>query len=368
MNKINEHDKIETKLSKVISRLISLDETQISSPKELSLEEQKKVGYFARDFGMGHWDWPQGIGIFGLNILDKDYSEYIKSWAKKEIDKGLPLPNINTICPLMTLMEFPEYEDLSLNWVKKVLENFNRTKEGGLQHDTTGDTKDKLTINSNQLWVDTTFMTVLFLQKMGQKYQQQNWIDEANYQLLLHIKYLLNVKTKLFAHGWDFQVENNFGSIFWCRGNSWMTMAIPLFLENSKDTLPESLRKYLEGVFKNQVDKLVSLQDDKTGLWHTILDDESSYLETSGSSGILAGIALGISQNCLSGKKYHFVLEKGLQGLLQQIDDDGTVIGVSAGTAISNDSTDYKNIIVQPMAYGQALMIFALAKILEVKE
>ena len=45
---------------------------------------------------------------------------------------------------------------------------------------------------------------------------------------------------------------------------------------------------------------------------------------------------------------------KAVEGLLGQIDKDGTVLGVSAGTSAGYDADHYKNIMIMPMAYGQS--------------
>lgn len=360
--------RIEKALTKVVDQLIELKQIDGDAFQELSVEEQQKIGYFARDFGMGHWDWPQGVGIFGLSQFGEKYQEYIVDWGLTEIGKGLPLANINTICPLLTLMDHSEFETLSLKWADEVMTKFNRTKEQGLQHDTTGATKDMLTINEGHLWADTIFMTVLFLAKMGRRHNRPEWIQEAIYQVLLHVKVLLDKETKLFCHGWDDQQNDNLGSIYWCRGNSWLTMGIPLFLQYTEETLDSGTKRFLIGVYQNQVSALMALQDQETGLWHTLLEDSTSYIETSGSAGIVAGIYVGIEGGYLEADRYLKECSMAVAGLLSSIDEEGTVTRVSAGTAISREPENYKQIIRKPMAYGQALMIFALVSVLNTQE
>ncbi len=356
---------IEKGINRVVEKLITLDEIDGSEYSNLTIEEQQKIGYFSRDFGMNHWDWPQGVGLFGLSQLGNQYQEYITNWAEIEIGKGLPVPNINTVCPLLTIMDHPEYETLSLQWAELVMNKFERTTERGLQHNTTGLTKEKINRNHEQIWADTIFMTVLFLGKIGKKYQHQEWIDESIYQVLLHTKYLFDRKIGLFYHGWDFSKSSNFGANFWCRGNSWLAMGLPLFIDYMADELSEPDKKYLIQIYKNQVNALLSLLDEKENLWHTLLDDPTSYTETSGSAGILAGIYMGLNSGILPDEPYAEKTEDVLKALLRNIDEDGTIRGVSAGTAISHDREDYKNIIVKPMAYGQAMMLCALAESLK---
>ena len=51
-------------------------------------------------------------------------------------------------------------------------------------------------------------MTVLFLNRMGQTYKRQEWIDESIHQVLMHIKYLYDKQSGLFYHGWTFNERN----------------------------------------------------------------------------------------------------------------------------------------------------------------
>ena len=112
------------------------------------------------------------------------------------------------------------------------MECIPRTREGGFQHVTSanGD-RQGVRLNESEMWIDTLFMTVLFLNRMGQKYGKQEWIDESIKQVLMHIKYLYDTHTGLFFHGWSFNRMDNFGGVFWCRGNSWFTLGILDYLD-----------------------------------------------------------------------------------------------------------------------------------------
>ncbi|XHU85368.1 glycoside hydrolase family 105 protein [Peribacillus muralis] len=344
----------------------------LKRPKnEASLKEggeAEKIGYFPRDFGMEEWDWPQGVGLYGLKNLARDdyfpnYSEFIKDWAENQIHRGLPLKNINTTAPLLTLMDVENMENLALEWVDWVYHHAPRTKENGLQHVTSGDTKNELKLHEGQIWIDTLFMVVLFLSKMGVKYDNQAWKDEAVHQFNLHIKYLFNQKESLFYHGYDFENEHHFSEVHWCRGNSWFTLAVPEFIDMMKGQISEDKRQMIVKTYQSQVNRLVELQSE-TGLWHTILDDPDSYTEVSGSAAITAGMLKGMRYGLLD-CSYLEVCHKSVQAILKNISEDGTVLNVSAGTAIGKEKEDYKRIIIAPTAYGQALAIVLLSEVLE---
>lgn len=371
--KVLEHDKITEKLNLVIDKLLNLDGPE--NEEELAKNGGEAIGYFKRDFGIQEWDWPQGVGLYGLLKVMKcnrtdSYHDFLYKWFKDNIAQGLPSKNINTTTPLLTLAEFndscqdKEFEALCLKWADWLMNCLPRTEEGGFQHVTSAN-GDRLGVrlNENEMWIDTIFMTVLFLNKMGQKYHRQDWIDESIHQVLMHIKYLYDKQSGLFYHGWTFNERNNFGGIFWCRGNSWFTAGILEYLEMFSQTpLNAGVKQIILDTYKAQVKSLKRLQS-KSGLWHTVLDDSDSYEEVSGSAAIAAGILKGIRLGILD-DSYRECAVKAVDAILKNIDTDGTVLNVSGGTGMGYDKEHYKNILIAPMAYGQSLTILALTEAL----
>lgn len=362
---------IQEKLDLVIEKLMHLD----GPDNEEDLKNGgEAIGFFRRDFGITEWDWPQGIGLYGLLKMmqfqgTEKYKEFLHQWFKQNIAQGLPSRNINTTTPLLTLADLnesyrdPEFENLCVSWAKWLMECIPRTREGGFQHVTSanGD-RQGVRLNESEMWIDTLFMTVLFLNKMGQKYQNQEWIDESIHQVLMHIKYLYDTHTGLFFHGWSFNRMDNFGGIFWCRGNSWFTLGILDYLEMFKGSLNKGVKTFVLDTYKAQVKALKELQSD-SGLWHTVLTDTSSYEEVSGSAAITAGILKGIRMGVLD-DSYLPCAEKAVRAILNNIAADGTVLKVSGGTGMGYDAEHYKNILIAPMAYGQSLTILALVEAL----
>lgn len=366
---------IEEAVRRVSDRLKNLqrpDWEQAALGEVTGAEERRHLGLFPRDFGMEPWDWPQGVGLYGMQKFykatgDKTIEEYLCSWFAGHM-KDIPRRNINTTCPLLTLADYagkdPAYEQLCNDWAKWLMEELPRTKERGFQHTTTKDAAaGTLNMNENQIWIDTLFMTVLFLAKWGVHTGNKAYMEEAEHQFLMMIKYLYEKKAGLFYHAWSFTEMGNFGEVFWCRGNSWYTAASMDFIQTMGEHLDGAIKEILIDTFKAQVDRLRELQD-SGGLWHTVLDDPDSYVETSGSAAITYGILRGIHTGVL-GREYEDTAKKALEGILGQIAEDGTVKMVSAGTAVGRDAEHYKGIRIAPMAYGQSLCIMALAEALQ---
>ncbi len=329
--------------------------------------EAERRGYFARDFGMDEWDWPQGVGLYGLAKIgayfgDERFAEYARPWMAARFEQGLPSRNINTTAPLLSLMELEEAEALSLEWAEWLASGLPRTEENGYQHVTTGSTSSELTLNENEIWIDTLFMAILFTAKMGIKHDREDWRQASLHQLLLHIKYLYDRKTGLFYHGWHFTGRHNFSEAFWCRGNGWFTLGLPEYIDLMRPYLDEGVLLYLTQTFRSQSEALLSLQQ-PGGLWPTLLDEPDSYTETSGSAAIAAGLLLGVRRGLLP-EQYAEPAMRTVSAVLERIDAAGVVEGVSAGTPIGKLRGDYARIVTAPMAYGQALAIVLLGEAL----
>lgn len=361
------------KIHLVMDKLMNLGGADYENDRSVGKEEASR-GIIARDFGIEEWDWPQGVGLYGLLKLqrfygDNRYLEFFDSWFENNLKKGLPSKNINTTAPYLVLAELlddlknPEYEKLCLDHAHWLMTGLPKTKEGGFQHVVTaiGD-RDGILLNEGEMWIDTLFMAVLFLNKMGHRFQNQEWIGEALHQVLLHIKYLYDKHTGLFYHGWSFLLNNNFGGVFWCRGNSWFTYGILEFIESYEGTIDHGLLTYLTDTFKAQVNALIGLQA-PSGLWHTVLTDPSSYEEVSGSGAIAGGILKGIKMGILD-ESYYVCADRAVKAVCKNIGEDGTVLNVSAGTGMGYDEDHYKNITIRPMAYGQSLALISLVEAL----
>ena len=338
---------IEEKLEKVVQSIINPD-----SNKDILLNMEK-------------WDWHQGVALFALYLYSKEKNDsrtkkYLFDWFDFQIKKGLPQKNINTVCPLLTLSYLyeetknPNYFSILEEWLAFLLNELPKTEENGFQH---------LCIdnpNNIQLWADTMYMSVLFVAKMGSLTNNKNCIEESIRQYLVHIKYLTDNSTGLMYHAWNFEGRHNFGKILWARGNSWYTAGLVEYL--GMVDINKGTYNYLITTLQQQVIALEKYQDN-SGLWKTVINDESSYTETSSSSAFTYGILKAIRLNLIP-EKYIECATKAIKGIINQIDDDGIVKGVSAGTCVGWNSEYYKKIPVKPMPYGQSMAILALVEAL----
>lgn len=312
------------------------------------------------------WEWTQGVGLFGFwkyfeFTKNEHYLDILVKYYDRQLEIGLPGKNVNTVAPLLPLSFLAEhtgnekYISICIEWAEWIMKDFPRTKEGGFQHVTSD------SVNEQELWDDTLFMTVLFLANIGRITKNQKYQEEAVYQFMVHAKYLADRKTGLWYHGWTFIENNNFSGAFWGRGNCWITAAIPEFLSLVSCSEPD--RRYLVELLNRQLQSLLELQD-KDGMWHTLLDDKTSYEEVSATCGIAYGIMHAIRMELVD-KSYGGCAEKALDAVLKNIDESGVVHNVSYGTPMGRESKDfYKTIPIQSMPYGQALAMLFLIEVI----
>jgi unsaturated rhamnogalacturonyl hydrolase len=309
------------------------------------------------------WEWPQGVGLYGLVQLwrrrrDPLLCRLIEDWYAHNLARGLPSLNINTTAPMLALSVLwretrdPRWQGPLDDWATRLMRDAPRTAEGGLQHDVS----DK--VNPGELWDDTLFMAGLFLASYGEGSGRRELVDEAARQFLVHARYLTDTATGLWFHGWTFEGRHNFARARWARGNAWVTACLLDLFELA--TLPEPLQPFLQGVLTAQVNALLPLQTE-SGAWRTLLDDASSYEEISATAGFAYGLLKAARQG-LGTPDWEAAGWRGIAAVLANIDATGTVQNVSYGTRMGRDLQFYRDIPIQPTGYGQALAILALVE------
>ncbi|KAF5370126.1 hypothetical protein D9758_001203 [Tetrapyrgos nigripes] len=313
-------------------------------------------------------DWEASLyGLLKFNEItgDKEAISIALKWFEKQFEIGTS-KNVNTMSPLLTaaFLHEAKYADYRVHldsWAEWVMHEMPRTEEGGLQHIT------YLVDNYQQLWDDTLMMSVLPLAKIGLVLGRPHYIEEAKRQFMLHIKYLQDLQTGLWFHGWTFDGRHHFGKALWGRGNCWVTIAIPEFIEMLNLPETDGVRLYLVTSLKAQIDALVKYQDPETGLWHTIIDDSTSYLEASATAGFCFGILKALRLRLIpKEERYVNAAKKAFQGVLANITDSGELKQVSFGTPVFETIDGYKQIPLTSMPYGQSLALLALTEYLRV--
>lgn len=316
---------------------------------------------------MHAWDWYQGTALFGLYTYYQETGErrvldYLIGWFEAQMRRGLPEKNVNSMCPLLTLSFLYEetgrsdYLDVCREWADYAMTALPRTPEGGFQHKTIDSD------NYCQLWDDTLYMTVLFIARMGTLLQEDRYLQESIRQFLVHIKYLSDLETGLFFHGWNFDGCHHFAKALWGRGNAWYTAGLVDYLDLA--CIPEGVRMFLLSTLKRQAEALEKYQD-ADGMWHTLVNlPESSYPEASATAGFSYGLLKAARRRDLP-ERFRTVALKGLEAILRRIDDRGLLTQVSGGTCVGADLDDYRRIPLVPQPYGQSMALLLMLEALK---
>jgi len=335
---------------------------QFDEQKILDVIDRVVDRTFRMDFT---WDWPGGVAFFGVSEAyeatgNEKYIALLKEWVDEKLEDGLPKLSVNGVsighC-LITLYKATndqKYLDVATSMAEFLRKDAVRFAEGIFQH----------TVNSEsynfpeQAWVDTMMMAGYFLVRMGDLLGRDDYLQDGILQYHGHERVLQNDVTNLYYHGWDNIAQNHMSSVYWARGNSWAALTMYKALPLVPVQLPAFM--IIEGSLRDQLSALVRLQSEE-GLWHTVLDDQSSYLETSGSCGIAAALFA-------FGPLYNKYIQRSISGILSQIKDDGSVMNVSAGTAVMNDANGYKETgHKRVQGWGQGLALVFLAELLRNK-
>jgi unsaturated rhamnogalacturonyl hydrolase len=317
--------------------------------------------------GWAGWEWTHGIGLYGLfkywqTTGSAKAMRIVTDWFDARLSEGTPTKNINTVAPFLTLACLyenspnPVWGTYLERWAEWVMYEMPRTQEGGLQHIVYN------SVNDQQMWDDTLMMSVMPLAKIGKVLNRPEFIEEAKYQFLIHAQYLADTRSGMWFHGWTFDGSHNFGKALWARGNSWITIAIPEFIDLLDLCESNPLRRHLLSLLSRQATTLRETQD-PSGLWHTLVDDPDSYLEASATAGFAYGLLKAVRKRYLS-PDYLPVADRAIKGVIDNISQEGELLQVSFGTAMGDDLDFYRNIARTSMPYGQAMAMLCLSEFL----
>lgn len=304
------------------------------------------------------WDWSIGVAFYGLIKVyrltnNRGYLSIMKRWIDERLEKGNPPECVNTCALLIPVLEL--YQDSGEEKYARLLNSFDdyifnkavRTPCGAISHSVLEGELE------GQIWADTLFMSIIYLAKRGISKNKQEYIAEAEKQLSLHFKKLFDQSTGLFYHGWD-DIKGSPMGVKWGRGNAWVNISIVEILSITNHDFKE--RVYLLNLLSKQLKALSELQDD-TGMWRTVVDSPSTYLETSVTAGIAFGVLKGIKQGFVD-SCYSNMANKALEAVLGNIDTYGNVFGGSTGTPIKENAEEYNKVplCVTPFTQGLAMM------------
>ena len=215
------------------------------------------------------------------------------------------------------------------------------------------------------LWADDTYMSCPFLVRMGNLTGDPKYYDEVILQLNNYKKYLYIDEYNVFSHIY-FPEDSKANKVPWGRGNGWVYMSLAEVIEH----LPEDYkgREELVNLFKTSVEALLSLQGDN-GMWHQVLTKSETYDETSCTALFSVAIAKGIKMGLLDKSTYLPVIEKAVDGILNNsVAPNGDIYGVCRGSGCCYDWEYYAQLgTVCGDDHGTGIVLAAICELIELK-
>lgn len=199
--------------------------------------------------------------------------------------------------------------------------------------------------NNDTMWIDDLYMSVPFLTRYGVLFDQMEALDDAAKQFKLFKKRMFIEENNLMSHIYDLR-QNVANKIPWSRGNGWVIFSLTELL----DRLPKAHPDYEWLVdFYNQLLKgIFATVDPETGLWHQVLDESDSYLESSSTAMFICAMSRGIRHGYLDSDQVEHakgIMEKAWRGLMTYcVDKLGNLYGVCRGSGFSYSKTYYKQL------------------------
>eukprot|EP01084_Bolivina_argentea_P140007 246242_1 len=248
-----------------------------------------------------------------------------------------------------------------------ILQYPRRISDGTISRDDQGRWTAETDNNASFVWADDNYMGTALLARLASilplassinnvdvKNNMSTYINFVYEQNMLFSKHLLypnSLYNGLYAHGYN-AYSGDHSCCPWGRGEMWVILAnveaIKMY-DVINDNKYNNDKKDIIKIYQNHINVIGYYQNKTNGRWHQIINDTSTFLETSASSGFLYAMIFGRVNNYLSfdvynEKDWDDKIELGYGGLLSVIDKtNGNIIDQCAGTPIEPNVQCYNN-------------------------
>ncbi|HEY5586978.1 MAG TPA: glycoside hydrolase family 88 protein [Ruminiclostridium sp.] len=172
----------------------------------------------------------------------------------------------------------------------------------------------------NEVWVDAYYMACPFFAAYGD-------FEEAMKQLKGFRKYLFDENKQLHSHIWDDDINDFQRKAFWGVGNGWAAAGVTRIIKMLPEDRAED-KAYCIDFVKKIIDGVLVYQRED-GLFHDVLDDSLSFVETNVGQQIAYSIYRGVAAGYID-KSYLKHADKIREAAYEMVDKDGFVMGVCA--------------------------------------
>ena len=310
----------------------------------------------------GRWTYPLGVTLYGLlsagRLLDEPaYTSYVRahvaqvagiqSYALWDTAR-FGFAGVNQqLCWLDALDDCGSFGSLMLECdggeTEEVRKIADRIAEYMLKEQPT--TEDGAFCRRDQtIWADDMYMSVPFLCRYSALSGDPAGMEMCVRQLLKYRQLLYLPAQGLMAHMMCLRHGKN-NQIPWCRGNGWVIFSLSELLMKLPEDHPR--REELTAFFQDLTKGYLAVQGEE-GLWHQILDDSTTYPESSSTAMMICsfcrGLRMGLYPEAERGRIMAAV-RKAWQGLARvAVDRHGNLYGVCQGSGFSFSRAYYRSL------------------------
>ena len=181
----------------------------------------------------------------------------------------------------------------------------------------------------NRIWVDAFYMLPPFLAVAG-------YPDEALKQVFGYREILLNQNKGLYYHIWDEDRQAFERGLFWGVGNGWAAAGMSRVIAALPETM-KSDKEMLAGFIQQLLDNSLAYQREDF-LFHDILDDPTSFVETNAAQMFAYTIYRGVKAGWLD-ESYLPKADHIRSAVTEKVDMFGLVRGVCGAPHFNKPGT-----------------------------
>jgi unsaturated rhamnogalacturonyl hydrolase len=180
-----------------------------------------------------------------------------------------------------------------------------------------------------RMWIDDMFMITMVQAQAYRATGNREYIDRAAKEMVVYLDELQK-PNGLFYHAPDV-------AYFWGRGDGWMAAGMSELLRSLPKDNPDYPR-IMEG-YKKMMASLLKYQD-ADGMWHQLIDDLTTWPETSSTGMFTFAFITGVKEGWLDADTYGPAARKAWLSLITYLDKNYDMREVCQGTNKYNPLTD----------------------------
>jgi len=181
-----------------------------------------------------------------------------------------------------------------------------------------------------RIWIDDMFMITAVQAQAYQVTSDRKYIDRTAKEMVMYLDRIQR-PNGLFYHTPDVPY-------FWGRGNGWMAVGMTELLRILPNDNPDRTR--IEEAYKLMMRSLLQYQSED-GMWRQLVDDPTSWKETSGTAMFAYAMIVGVKKGWLDKKIYGAAARQAWLSLLTYLNDDDNLRDVCEGTNAKNNYQYY---------------------------